>query len=171
MLVFSENDFHCLSNFLQTHIFWKFGHISRSYNEINYRNIWIAKVIIILTMTAQVLFFSTFFPKKARTLIPLSLKVTIFQHVLLVTIFPLTFPQSFLHKINVPKISLILIKPKNQKDFKKQEFRSHISPKSYVKTQNYRGSFEKLAVFIYVWLWFWNFQETSTVREEVNTKL
>ena len=63
MSVFGENDSRCLSNFLQTHIFWNFDHISRTYNQINYRNIWFAKVIIILIMTAQVLFFDVFFEK------------------------------------------------------------------------------------------------------------
>ena len=69
MLVFGENDSHRLSNFLQTHIFWNFDHISRIYNQINYRNIWFPKVIIILIMTAQVLFLMRF-PKKTRTLLP-----------------------------------------------------------------------------------------------------
>ena len=64
MSVFGENDSRCLSNFLQTHIFWNFDHISRTYNQINYRNIWFAKVIIILIMTAQVLFFDVFFSEK-----------------------------------------------------------------------------------------------------------
>ena len=49
--------------FLQTHIFWKFDHISRTYNQINYRNIWFTKVIIILIMTVQVLLFDVFFEK------------------------------------------------------------------------------------------------------------
>ena len=55
---FGENDSCCLTNFL---------HISRTYNQINCRNIWFAKVTIILIMMAQVL-FSIFFPKKTRTL-------------------------------------------------------------------------------------------------------
>ena len=62
--VFGENDSRRLSNFLQTHIFWNFDHISRIYNQINYRNIWFPKVIIILIMTAQVLFFNVFFRKR-----------------------------------------------------------------------------------------------------------
>ena len=33
--VLGENDSRRLSNFLQTHIFWKFDHISRTYNQIN----------------------------------------------------------------------------------------------------------------------------------------
>ena len=70
MSLFGENDSLCLSNFLQTHIFWKFDHISRTYNQINYRSIWFAKVIVILIMKTQVL-FSMFFPKKTRTLTPL----------------------------------------------------------------------------------------------------
>ena len=37
MSVFGENDSHRLSNFLQTHIFWNFDHISRIYNQTNYR--------------------------------------------------------------------------------------------------------------------------------------
>ena len=69
--VFGENDSHRLSNFLQIHIIWNFDHISRICNKINYSNIWFPKVIIILIMTAQVLFL-TLFPKKNRTLMPLS---------------------------------------------------------------------------------------------------
>ena len=61
MSVFGENDSHRLSDFLQTHIFWNFDHISRIYNQINYRNIWFPKVIIILIIMAQVLFFNVFF--------------------------------------------------------------------------------------------------------------
>ena len=63
MSVFGENDSFRLSNFLQTHIFWKFDHISRTYNQINYRNVWFPKVIIILIMTAQALFFNAFSEK------------------------------------------------------------------------------------------------------------
>ena len=63
MSVFGENDSRRLSNFLQTHIFSKFAHISRIYNQINYSNIWFPKVIIILIMTAQVLFFNAFSEK------------------------------------------------------------------------------------------------------------
>ena len=37
-MVFGENICCRLSNFLQTHIFWKFAHISRTYNQINYKN-------------------------------------------------------------------------------------------------------------------------------------
>ena len=62
--VFDENDSRCLSNFLQTHIFWNFDHISRICNEINYRNIWFPKVILILIMTEQVLFFNVFSKKE-----------------------------------------------------------------------------------------------------------
>ena len=72
MSVFGKNDSRCLSNFSQTHVFWNFDHISRTCNQINYTNIWFAKVIIILIMAAQVLFFSMFFPKKTRTLMSLS---------------------------------------------------------------------------------------------------
>ena len=61
--VFGENDSRRLSNFLQTHIFWKFDHISRTYNQINYRNIWFVKVTMIFIMTAQVL-FSIFFRQR-----------------------------------------------------------------------------------------------------------
>ena len=63
MSVFGENDSRRLSNFLQNHIFSKFAHISRIYNQINYSNIWFPKVIIILIMTAQVLFFNAFSEK------------------------------------------------------------------------------------------------------------
>ena len=52
--VFGEKDSRCWSNFLQTHFF------SRIYNQINYSNIWFLKVIMILIMTAQVLFFNDF---------------------------------------------------------------------------------------------------------------
>ena len=72
-MVFGENNSRRLSNFLQTHIFWKIDHISRTYNQINYRNIWFAKVKTILIMMAQVPFFDIFFSKKTRTLMPLRL--------------------------------------------------------------------------------------------------
>ena len=52
--------------FLQIHIFWNFDHISRIYNQINYRNIWFLKVIIILSMTLQVLFFNVFSKKDSH---------------------------------------------------------------------------------------------------------
>ena len=71
LLVFGEDDSCHLSNFLQTLIFWIFDHISRTYNQINYRNICFAKVTIILTMMAQV-FFSTYSLKKNHTLMMLS---------------------------------------------------------------------------------------------------
>ena len=58
--VFGKSDSRCLSHFLQTRIFWKFDHISRTSNQINYRNIWFAKLIIILIVMAQVLFFGVF---------------------------------------------------------------------------------------------------------------
>ena len=61
--VFGENYSRRFSNFLQTQIFWRFHHISRTCNQINYRNIWFPKVIIILIMTAQVLFFNVFSKK------------------------------------------------------------------------------------------------------------
>ena len=70
LLVFGENDSHRSSNFLQTHIFWNFDHVYKIWNQINYKFIWFPKVIIILIMTAQVLFL-TFFPKKSRTLMSL----------------------------------------------------------------------------------------------------
>ena len=70
--VFGENDSRCLSNFLQTHIFWNLDHISRIYYQINYRNIiWFPKVKTILIMAVKVLFFHFFFPKNTRTLMPL----------------------------------------------------------------------------------------------------
>ena len=43
--------------------FWNFDHISRMCNQINYRNNWFPKVIIILIMTARVLFFNVFSEK------------------------------------------------------------------------------------------------------------
>ena len=57
---------------LETRIFWNFDHISRTSNQINYRNTWFAKVTIILIMATQVFFFLMFFSKKTRTLMPLS---------------------------------------------------------------------------------------------------
>ena len=72
MSIFGENDSCCMFNFLQTHIFWNFDHISQTYNQINYRHIWFAEAIIILIMTTQVLFFNFLFLKKTRTLMPLS---------------------------------------------------------------------------------------------------
>ena len=64
LLVFGENDSHRLSNFLQIHIVSNFDHISRICNQINYSNIWFPKVIIILIMTAQVLFLNVFSEKE-----------------------------------------------------------------------------------------------------------
>ena len=61
--VFGKNNSCCLSSFLQTHIFWNFDHISRIFNQINYWNIWFPKVMIILIMAAQVLFFNVFSEK------------------------------------------------------------------------------------------------------------
>ena len=61
--VFGKNDSCRLSKFLQTHNFSKFYHISRTYNQIIYRNTFFAKVIIILIMTGKVLFFDVFFGK------------------------------------------------------------------------------------------------------------
>ena len=61
--VFGENDSRRLSNFLQTQIFRNFNHISTISNQINYRNIWLPKVIIFLIVTAQVLFFDIFSEK------------------------------------------------------------------------------------------------------------
>ena len=60
--VFGENN----SRVLQTHIFWLFDHISRTYNQINYRNTWFAKVTGILIMMAQVLFLDIFFEKESH---------------------------------------------------------------------------------------------------------
>ena len=54
MSIFGENDSRCLTNFL---------HISRTYNQISYRNIWFAKVTITLIMMAQLLFFDIFSKK------------------------------------------------------------------------------------------------------------
>ena len=62
--VFRENESRRWSNFLQTHIFWNFDHIYRIYNQINYRNFWFQKLIIILIMTAQELFIERFFRKR-----------------------------------------------------------------------------------------------------------
>ena len=79
MLVFGKNDSRRLSNFLQSHIFWKFDRIFRTCNEITYRNIWFAKVIIILIMMTQVLFSDIFFSKKTRLLIPLRIDFSNFH--------------------------------------------------------------------------------------------
>ena len=69
--VFGENDPRRLSNFLETHFFWKFDHISRTHSQINNRNIWFAKVTIILIMMVQA-HLLIFYPKKIRILMPLS---------------------------------------------------------------------------------------------------
>ena len=61
--VFGENVSRRLYNFLQSHLFWKFDHVSRTYNQMNYRNIWFEKVTIILIMMGQVLFLDIFFEK------------------------------------------------------------------------------------------------------------
>ena len=50
--VYGECNSPKLSKFLKTHIFWEFDHISTIYNQINSRNVWFPKVIIILIMTA-----------------------------------------------------------------------------------------------------------------------
>ena len=61
--VFGENNTSRLSNFLQTHIFWKFDHICRICNQVNYRNIWLTRAAKILVMMAQVLFSNIFSEK------------------------------------------------------------------------------------------------------------
>ena len=61
--VFGENDSHRFFYFFANSYFWIFNHISRIYNQINYRNIWFPKVMVILIMTAQVLFFNVFSEK------------------------------------------------------------------------------------------------------------
>ena len=71
MSVLCENESHHLSNFLQTHIFWNFDHISRIYNQTNYRNNWFPNVIIILIMIAQALFFNVFSKKDLHLIMPL----------------------------------------------------------------------------------------------------
>ena len=63
LLLFGKNDCCRLSNFSRTHTFLNFDHISGTYNQINCMNIWFAKVIIILIMAAQVLFFDVFSEK------------------------------------------------------------------------------------------------------------
>ena len=72
LLVFGESDSHCLSDFLQAHIFSNFGHISRIYHQVNYREFGLENIIIILIMTAQLLFFNVFLLKKTNTLMLLS---------------------------------------------------------------------------------------------------
>ena len=61
MSVFGKNGSRRLSNSLQTYIFWKFHHISRTDNQISYNNIWFAKVAIIDDTSAFLNFF--FFQK------------------------------------------------------------------------------------------------------------
>ena len=63
MSVFRKNDSRCWSNFFETHIYWNFDHISKTFHQINYSDIWFAKVIIILIMTAEGLSFDVFFKK------------------------------------------------------------------------------------------------------------
>ena len=62
MSVFGENNSRCLSKLLQSHIFWNVDHISGTYNQINCRNIWFAKVIILI-LTAQMPSFDVFYEK------------------------------------------------------------------------------------------------------------
>ena len=62
--VFGKNDSRSLYNCLQTYITWNFNHISRTYSQIHYKNIWYAKVIITFVITTQVLFFNVFFRKR-----------------------------------------------------------------------------------------------------------
>ena len=50
--VFGENDSCGVSIFSQTHMFLNFDYISRTYNQINYRNIGFPKVTVILIMMA-----------------------------------------------------------------------------------------------------------------------
>ena len=57
-------------NFYKLIFFETFNHISRIYNQINYRDIWFAKEMIILTMTVQVPFYDVFL-KRACTLMSL----------------------------------------------------------------------------------------------------
>ena len=61
--VFCKNDYRRLSNLLKIHILWNHDHISWTYNQINYNNIWFAKEIIILIKMALVLFFDVFSEK------------------------------------------------------------------------------------------------------------
>ena len=68
--VFGKNGSRRVSNFLQTHNFWKFDHIFRTYNQNNDRKIWITKVTIIFIMMAQVLFRTFFFLKRPATECP-----------------------------------------------------------------------------------------------------
>ena len=68
MSVFGKSDSCGLSIFLQTHNFWKFDHICRTCNPINYRNTWFAKVIIFI-MTAQVLLFDVFYKLKCWAIV------------------------------------------------------------------------------------------------------
>ena len=64
--VFCEYDSRRLFDFLQTHIFWKFHHFSRTYNQINCKNIWFENETMILMMIAEVLFFDIFFEKDSH---------------------------------------------------------------------------------------------------------
>ena len=59
-----------ISDFLQTLVFFEtFNHIFRTYNQINYRNIWFPKVILIFIRMSQAFF--NVFSKKTRSLMSL----------------------------------------------------------------------------------------------------
>ena len=81
MSVFGENDSHRLCNFSQTHIFWDFDPISRTYNQINYSFIWFAKVTIILIMMAQVLLSDFFIFEKDPHLNAVEFKLPLKNHI------------------------------------------------------------------------------------------
>ena len=60
--VSGKNDPAVYLIFYKLIFFWNFDHVSRTYNQVNYRNIWFAKVVIIFIRTGQALF--CVFPKK-----------------------------------------------------------------------------------------------------------
>ena len=74
--VFGKNNSRCLSIFLETLIFGHIvisGNISRTYNQINYRNIW-----QFLSVLHRCFFFG-FFSKKTRALMPLRTKILLLR--------------------------------------------------------------------------------------------
>ena len=75
--VIGENDSGCFSDFLQTHIFRNFDHVSRIYDPINYRKFDLQKSY----HDGRSAFFNVFFPKKTHALMSLRKLLALFWSV------------------------------------------------------------------------------------------
>ena len=64
MSVFGKINHHRLYGFSQIHNFGNFDHISRTYNQIIYINIWFARALKILIIMTQVLLSNVFCRKE-----------------------------------------------------------------------------------------------------------